>query len=89
MIALIRSLLALLLAPFRAKLALEAENVTRERQIIVLRCKLRGGVTLSNGGRVFFGWLYRLFPSSTRAMPITRPDTLIRGTVPTFTTTVA
>jgi transposase InsO family protein len=78
MIALIRLLLALLLAPFLAKLALEAENATLRHQIIVLRRKLRGRVRLSNRDRLFFVWLYRLFPSITRAMLIIRPDTLVR-----------
>src|SRR5262249_58615266 len=78
MVALIYLLLALLLAPFRSKLAIEAENAALRQQIIVLRRKLRGRVKLSNADRLFFVWLYRLFPSITRAMLIIRPDTLVR-----------
>ena len=78
MIALIRLLLALLLAPFWAKLALEAENAALRQQIIVLRRKLRGRVKLSNADRLFFVSLYRLFPSISRAMLIIRADTLVR-----------
>ena len=78
MIALIRLFLALVAAPFRSKSALEAENAALRQQIIVLRRRLRGRVTLSNGDRFFFVWLYRLFPSISRAMLIIRPDTLVR-----------
>ena len=78
MIALIRLLLVLLATPFRSKLALEAENAALRQQIIVLRRKLRGRIRLSNGDRLFFVWLYRLFPAVARAMQIIRPDTLVR-----------
>jgi hypothetical protein len=78
MIALIRLLLALLAVPFRSKSFLEAENAALRQQIIVLRRKLRGRVKLSNADRLFFVWLYRLFPSISRAMLIIRPDTLVR-----------
>ena len=78
MFALIRLLLALLIAPLRPKSALEAENAALRQQIIVLRRKLGGRVKLSNADRFFFVWLYRLFPSISRAMLIIRPDTLVR-----------
>src|SRR5512144_235062 len=78
MIALIRLLLALLASSLRSKAALEAENAALRQQIIVLRRKVRGRVRLSNGDRLFFVWLYRLFPSITRAMLIIRPDTPVR-----------
>ncbi|MBL8661578.1 MAG: hypothetical protein JNM29_02085 [Candidatus Odyssella sp.] len=78
MITLIHLLLALLGTPFRSKSGLEAENAALRRQIIVLRRKLRGRVRLSNGDGFFLVWLYRLFPSISRAMLIIRPDTLVR-----------
>jgi type II secretory pathway pseudopilin PulG len=77
-IALIRLLLALLAVRFQSKSSLEAENAALRQQIIVLRRKLRGRVKLSNTDRLFFVWLYRLFPSISRAMLIIRPDTLVR-----------
>ena len=70
MFALVHFFIFLLLAPFRSKSALEAENAALRQQIIVLRRKLRGRVRLSNGDRLFFVWLYRLFPSISRAMLI-------------------
>jgi hypothetical protein len=78
MIALIRLLLALLAASLRSKVSLEAENAALRQQFIVLRRKLRGRVRLSSGDRLFFVWLYRLFPSILRAILIIRPDTLVR-----------
>jgi len=78
MLALVHLFISLLLAPFRSKSALEAENAALRQQILVLRRKLRGRVRLSNGDRLFFVWLYRLFPSISRAMLIIRPDTLVR-----------
>ncbi len=78
MIALLRLLLTLLATPFRTKSSLEAENAALRQQMIVLRRKLRGRVKFSNGDRLFFAWLYRLFPSISRVMLIIRPDTLVR-----------
>ena len=78
MIALIRLLFALLATPFRSQSVLEAENAALRQQILVLRRTLRGRVKLSNGDRLFFVWLYRLFPSIIRAMLVIRPDTLVR-----------
>ena len=78
MVALIRLLFALLATPFRSQLALEAENAALRQQIIVVRRKLRGRVKLSNADRLFFVWVYRLYPSIRRAMLIIRPDTLAR-----------
>ncbi len=78
MFALVHLVFTLLLVPFRSKSALEAENAALRQQIIVLRRKLRGRVKLSNADRLFFVWLYRLFPSISRAVLIIRPDTLAR-----------
>jgi len=78
MIALIRLLLAFLATPLRSKLSLEAENAALRQQIIVLRRKLRNRVRFSNSDRLFFVWLYRLFPSILGAILIIRPDALVR-----------
>src|ERR1041385_2106503 len=78
MIALIRLLFALLATPFRSKSVLEAENAALRQQLLVLQRKLRGRIRLSNGDRLFFVWLYRLFPSISRAILIIRPHTLDR-----------
>ncbi|MBI3759042.1 MAG: helix-turn-helix domain-containing protein [Deltaproteobacteria bacterium] len=78
MIALIRLLVALLASSLRSKVSLEAENAALRLQLIVLQRKLRGRIRLSNGDRLFFVWLYRLFPSILRAILIVRPDSLVR-----------
>lgn len=78
MIALIRLLWAILAASLRSQASLEAENAALRQQIIVLRRKVRGRIRLSNGDRLFFVWLYRMFPSVLRAILIIRPDTLVR-----------
>jgi transposase InsO family protein len=78
MIALARLLLALLASSLRSKVLLEAENAALRRQLIVLRRKLRGRVRVSNRDRLFFVWLYRLFPSILRALLIIRPDSVMR-----------
>src|SRR5262245_35701020 len=78
MLPLIRLFLALLTTPFRSKSGLEAEIAALRQQIIVLRRKLRGRVKLSNADRLFFVWLYRLFPSISQAILNVRPDTLVR-----------
>jgi transposase InsO family protein len=78
MLALIRSILAVLVSSFRSKVRLEAENVALRHQLIVLRRKRQSRVTLSNGDRLFFVWLYRLFPSVLPTLMLVRPETLIR-----------
>ena len=68
MIVLIRLALAIVASLFKPRARLEAENVSLRQQLIVLRRKLPGRVGLTNGDRLFFGWLHRLFPSIAGAM---------------------
>ena len=78
MIALIRLALAIVASLFKSRARLEAENTALRQQLIVLRRKLPGRVGLTNGDRLFFGWLYRLFPSVAGVMLLARPETLVR-----------
>lgn len=78
MIALIRLALAMVASLFKSRARLEAENAALRQQLIVLRRKLPGRVALTNGDRLFFGWLHRLFPSTAGAMLLARPDTIVR-----------
>ncbi len=78
MIAPIRLLLALLAPSLRSKLSIKAENAALGQRIVVLRCKLRGRIRLSNSDRLFYVWLYRLLPSIRAATLIIRPDRLVR-----------
>ena len=78
MIALLRLFLAIVVSLLMSKARLAADNVAILHQLIVLRRKLPGRVKLSTGDRLFFVWLYRLFPSALRALLIIRPETLVR-----------
>jgi hypothetical protein len=78
MIALLCFFLRLLVLPFKSTSGLEAENLALRQQLIVLRRKLHGRVEFTNGYRLFFILLYRLFPSILKAMTIVRPETLVR-----------
>ena len=78
MIALLCFFLRLLAAPFKSTSGLEAENLALRQQLIVLQRKLQGRVEFTNGDRLFFILLYRLFPSILKAMTIVRPETLVR-----------
>ncbi len=61
MIALLSFLLAILASPFRSNISLLAENALLRHQVIVLRRKVKGRVSLTNGDRWFFVQL-RWFP---------------------------
>src|SRR4030088_2160995 len=78
MIALFGLFLALFASPFKSKSRLEAEHGPFRRQLIILRRKVRGRVRLTNSDRLFFIQLYRCFPSVLKAIPIGRPETLVR-----------
>ena len=77
MIGLFSLFLALLTAPFKSKIRLEAENAVLRHQLMVLRRKLRGRVQFANSDRWFFVQLYRWFPSILQVLTIIRPETLI------------
>ena len=78
MIALLWFVLVILVAPFKSKSRLEAENAALRRQLIVLRRNVHGRVRLTNNDRLFFVQLYRWFPSVRQVLTIVRPETLIR-----------
>src|SRR3981189_2202384 len=78
MIALICFVLAVLAAPFKSNIRLEAENSAPRHQLVVLRRKLKGRARLTSNDRRFFVQLYRWFPSILPAVMIIRPETLVR-----------
>jgi hypothetical protein len=78
MIGLFCFVLAVLAAPFRSKLRLEAENAVLRHQLIVLRRRLHGRVRLTNQDRWFLIQLYRWFPSILLVLTIIRPETVVR-----------
>src|SRR5471030_3093331 len=78
MIALLGFVLAVLAAPFKSKVRLEAENAVLRHQLIVLRRKMHGRPRLTNNDRWFFIQLYRWFPSILQVVIIVQPETLVR-----------
>jgi hypothetical protein len=59
MFALICSVFAILVSPFRSKIRLEAENMALRHQLMVLRRQVRGRVRLTDDDRMFLIQLYR------------------------------
>jgi hypothetical protein len=78
MIALIRMLLAVIATTWTSKARLAAENTALRHQVIVLRRKLPGRIRVQNSDRLFFVWLFRLFPSAVKAVALIRPETILR-----------
>jgi hypothetical protein len=74
MIAPLCFVLAVLVAPFKSKSRLEAENAALRHQLIVLRRKMHGRVWLTNNDRLFFIRLYRWVPSVLKVLTIIRPE---------------
>jgi len=77
MIALLCFVVGVLVAPFKSKSRLEAENAVLRHQLIALRRKVRGRVRLTNNDRWFLIQLYRWFPSILQVLTIIRPETLV------------
>jgi transposase InsO family protein len=78
MIALLCFVPAVLTAPFKSKIRLEAENMVLRHQLIILRRKVHGRVRLTNNDRWYFIQLYRWFPSIQQLLTIVQPETLVR-----------
>ena len=76
MIALVCFIWSVLTAPFKSKSRLEVENAALRHQLVVLRRKVRGGIEFTNGDRLFFILLYRLFPSVLKTVTILQPQTV-------------
>jgi hypothetical protein len=78
MIALLYFILAVVVSPFKSKCRLEAENAALRYQLIVLRRKAGGRISLTNCDRLVFIQLYRWFPSVLKVITVIRPETLVR-----------
>ena len=78
MIGLLCFVLAVLAAPIKSKMRLEAENAVLRHQLTVLRRRLQDRVRLTNTDRWVLIVLYRWFPSILQVLTIIRPETLIR-----------
>lgn len=78
MIGLLCFALAVLAAPFKSKVRLEAENAVLRHPLIVLKRGLNGRIRLTNHDRWFLIQLHRWFPSILKVLTIIRPETLVR-----------
>ena len=70
--------MAILVAPFKSRSRLEAENAVLRHQLVILRRKMQGRVRLTDNDRRFFVQLYRWFPSILTVLTILQPETLVR-----------
>ena len=75
---LLKPLVDLLVATFKPRARLEAENVVLRHQLNVLQRTASKRRKLTNLDRLIFVWLYRLFPESLWAVTVVRPGTVVR-----------
>jgi hypothetical protein len=73
MVPLLFLFLNLLISVLKPTGQLEAENAALWHQVAILR----GRIEFTNGDRLFFILLYRLFPSVLKAMKIVQPETVV------------
>jgi hypothetical protein len=78
MVAFLTQLRLAIRARFTRRARLEAENLLRRQQLVVLRRKSPTRVRLWNIDRLLLVWLYRLYPSLLDAIIIVQPETVIR-----------
>jgi hypothetical protein len=78
MIGLLCFALAVLVAPFKSEVRLEAENAVLRDQLLVLKRRLNGRIRLTNHDRWFLIQLFRWFPSILQVLAIIRPEALVR-----------
>src|ERR671928_973273 len=78
MIGLLRLLFHFLLALFKSRQRLEAENAALRQQLIILARRTRKRPRLTGADRLVFLCLYRLFPSILDALLILKPETVLR-----------
>jgi transposase InsO family protein len=78
MIAFLSLVLDIVVSPFKTKARLEVEIIILRHQLNVLRRSVASKPKLGPTDRLFFVWLYRLFPSALNAVAIVQPETIIR-----------
>jgi hypothetical protein len=70
--------LGLLRARIKSRARLEAEILILGHQLGILRRQAPKRVALGGLDRLIFALIYRLFPSAAAAVPIIRPETIVR-----------
>src|SRR6476620_6459314 len=72
--------MALFISPFKSKIRLEVESASLRHHLVILRRKVRGRVRLTDGDRLFFIRLSRLFPQSSKPSLLFAPRLSCDGT---------
>ena len=68
MLKLVRSIVARLVGRFRSRAVVELENLALRHQLHVLRRQRPGRLRLFTLDRLFWVWLYRIWPRCLEAM---------------------
>ena len=77
MAGIVNLLLGYIWSCFQSRQRLQSEIIVLRHQLNVLQRKAPKRPRLSDGDRVLFVWLYRLFPGVADAITIVRPETII------------
>ncbi len=77
MIALVSAVLSLLFFRLRRRASLELEVIALRHQLGVLRRQCPRRLRLRSSDRLFWAWLYRLWPRCLEAMILVKPATVI------------
>ena len=78
MTAFLSLLLAIVVLPFKTKARLEAQIIMLRHQLNVLRRSVPSKPKLRPTDRLFFTWLYRLFPLVLNAAAIVQLEPIMR-----------
>src|SRR5438105_4794115 len=78
MIAMVKALLAVIPSLDKSRSALHIEILVLRHQLNILSRRSPCRARLTNSDRLFFLWLYRLWPGLLRAVTILRPETIVR-----------
>jgi hypothetical protein len=78
MLKLVRSIVSVLARRFRSRAVLELENLALRHQLHVLRRERPGRPRLFRLDRLFWVWLYRLWPRCLDAMALVKPATVVQ-----------
>src|SRR5271163_423128 len=78
MLKLVRSIVSRLVCRFRSRAVVELENLALRHQLHVLRRQRPGRLRLFTLDRLFWVWLYRIWPRCLEAMVLVKPATVIQ-----------
>jgi putative transposase len=78
MFKLVGSIVSVLARRFRSRAVLELENLALRHQLHVLRREWPGRPRLFTLDRLFWVWLYRLWPRCLDAMALVKPATVVQ-----------